>query len=81
MHTDFQLSKVGISFAMHASLCSERNLCFVSDYAEDFNLLDSIRKAGVPMLMAPYLTYLVRGAGRERHIHQGTASLVHYNNP
>lgn len=60
---NFEGGHVGISFAMRTSLCKIKGLCFVPGALEDIVLLDTMRSAGVPILISPYLAYRIRGPG------------------
>lgn len=57
---DFRIGRVGIAFAIHRSVYHYYGLYFKNQYAEDFDLLDRIRKRGLPMVISPYVVYAVR---------------------
>ena len=60
--SDFRLNYAGISFAVRRSLLKGPDgLAFNSGCAEDYELLHTIRKKGFKVVIAPELTYFVKG--------------------
>lgn len=57
---DFRIGRVGIAFAIHRSVYHYYGIYFKNQYAEDFDMLDRIRKRGLPMVISPYVVYSVR---------------------
>jgi glycosyltransferase involved in cell wall biosynthesis len=57
---NFRIGRVGIAFAIHRDVYHKYGLSFINQYAEDFYLLDAIRSRGLPMVISPYVLYIVR---------------------
>lgn len=67
---DFRCGRVGIAFAIHHTIFETYGLSFVTDYAEDFILLDTIRARKIPMLISPYVLYSVRNVNFDQLKHR-----------
>lgn len=78
--TDFEINRVGISFAVEASICKKEGVCFQPGGREDFFYLNALRSAGHVILLTPYVMYRVRGdPGRVPYI-KGELVMIHRTN-
>lgn len=70
------MGNVGISFSFKAELCAKQKLCFESHFAEDYLMLKKLQDAGHTVKICPYIVYLVKGAGSDMPLRNGTEVIV-----
>lgn len=67
---------VGISFSFKAELCAVRQLCFESHFAEDYLMLKKLQDNGLKLKISPHILYLVKGAGADLPLRNGTEVIL-----
>jgi len=79
LNTDnFYINDVGISFIAKKEIF-DNGIKFVPDGAEDFLLLNQIRKKNYKMIISPYVMYYVENSVHDSNI-IGNRVFINYNN-
>jgi glycosyltransferase involved in cell wall biosynthesis len=75
---NFYINNVGISFITKKEIF-DKGIKFVANGAEDFFLLNQIRKNNYKMIISPYVTYYVKNSVHDSNI-IGNRVFINYNN-
>ena len=75
---NFYINDVGISFVMKKEIFNN-GIKFIPDGAEDFLLLNQIRKKNYKMIISPYVMYYVENSVHDSSI-SGNRVFINYNN-
>ena len=75
---NFYINDVGISFVVKKEIF-DNGIKFVPDGAEDFLLLNQIRKKNYKMIISPYVMYYVENSVHDSNI-IGNRVFINYNN-
>ena len=59
--TDFEVDRVGISFAIRADVYHKRGFFFIPGGKEDYIFLDKLRKSNVTNFLSAFFAYYVKG--------------------